>query len=105
MLLSPAVGRAEHFRGKRYVPNPSESRQMGVGRAKSIARRVIRRVFAVRRGTEIYVCSRHFYSESGCDFQFVSKFGNTTCGNATVRAYRSRIVVHYDGYNSGCGDF
>jgi hypothetical protein len=49
---------------------------MPVSRAKPIARRVVRRVFAVRAGTELYACSRHTFAEAGCDFQFTSRFGN-----------------------------
>jgi hypothetical protein len=104
LAVSAAAG-AEHFHGKRYVANPSRQRAMDPGRAKSTGRRVVRSVFAVRPGTEIYACSRHFFVESGCDFQFVSKYGNTTCGNFKARAYRSRVVVYYDAYNGGCGDF
>lgn len=78
---------------------------MPVSRAKPIAQRVVRRVFALRRGTEIYACSRHSFSESGCDFQFTSRFGNLTCGNAVVRASSAQIVVRYDAFNTGCGDF
>ena len=102
---APRVLGAEHFHGKRYVANPTRQRAMDTSRAKSIGRRVIRTVFAVRLGTEIYACSRHLVSESGCDFQFTSKYGNTTCGNFKARAYRSRIAVYYDAYNGGCGDF
>ena len=78
---------------------------MPVSRAKPIAQRVVRRVFAVRQGAEIYACSRHSFAESGCDFQFTSRFGNVTCGNAVVRASRAVVVVRYDASNAGCGDF
>jgi hypothetical protein len=78
---------------------------MPVSRAKPIAQCAVRRVFAVRPGTEIYACSRHSFSESGCAFQFTSRFGNVTCGNAVVRASSVRIVVRYDAVNTGCGDF
>jgi hypothetical protein len=78
---------------------------MPVSRAKPITRRVIRRVFAVQPGTEIYACSRHSFAEAGCDFQFTSRFGNVTCGHAVVRAWSARIVVRYDAFNTGCGDF
>jgi hypothetical protein len=78
---------------------------MPVSRAKPIARRVVRRVFAVRAGTELYACSRHTFAEAGCDFQFTSRFGNVTCGNAVVRASSAQIVVRYDALDTGCGDF
>ena len=78
---------------------------MPVSRAKPIAQRVVRRVFAVRQGAEIYACSRHSFAESGCDFQFTSRFGNVTCGNAVVRASSAVVVVRYDASNAGCGDF
>jgi hypothetical protein len=76
-----------------------------VSRAKPIAQRVVRRVFAVRSETEIYACSRHSFAESGCDFQFTSRLGNVTCGHAVVRPSSARVVVRYDAFNSGCGDF
>ena len=105
-VLAPAApAEAKHFRGSRTVANPSGRRAMPVGRAKPIAQRVVRRVFAVRRGTEIYACSRHSFAESGCDFQFTSRFGNVTCGNAVVRASSAVVVVRYDAFNTGCGDF
>jgi hypothetical protein len=103
MPASPAA--AKRFHGSRTIGNPSGRRAMPVSRAKSIAQRVVRRVFAVRAGTEIYACSRHSFAESGCDFQFTSRFGNVTCGNAVVRASSAQIVVRYDAFNSGCGDF
>jgi hypothetical protein len=78
---------------------------MPVSRAKQIAQRVVRRMFAVRPGTEIYACSRDAFAESGCDFQFTSRFGNLTCGNAVVRASCARIVVRHDAFNTGCGGF
>jgi hypothetical protein len=78
---------------------------MPVSRAKPIAQRVVRHVFAVTRGTEIYACSRHSFTESGGDFQFTSRFGNVTCGDAVVRASRAVVVVPYDAFNTGCGYF
>lgn len=94
-----------HFRGGRTVANASGQRAMPVSRAKPIAQRVLRRVFAGRPGTEIYACSRHSFAESGCDLQFTSRFGNVTCGNAVVRASSAVVVVRYDAFNGGCGDF
>jgi len=105
VLASANPAEAKRFRGSRTLANPSGQRAMPVSRAKPIAQRVVRRVFAVRPGTEIYACSRHSFSESGCDFQFTSRFGNVTCGNAVVRASSARIVVRYDAFNTGCGDF
>jgi hypothetical protein len=32
-------------------------------------------------------------------------WGNVTCGNAVVRASSAQIVVRYDAFNTGCGDF
>lgn len=109
VAVGPAIGvadaRAEHFQGKRYLPNRSGNRAMPGYRARRLIKTVVRRVFAVQAGTEIYACSRHSFTESGCDFAFTSKLGNYTCGNATARSYRSRIVVRYSAYNEGCGDF
>jgi hypothetical protein len=103
VVATPA--QATRFRGTRTVANPSARLAMSVSRAEPIARQVVRRVFAVRTGSELYACSGHSFSEVGCDFQFVSRFGNVTCGNAVVRAFRSRIVVRYDAFTGGCGDF
>jgi hypothetical protein len=105
VLMTASSAEAKRFRGSRTVGNPSGRRAMPVSRAKPIAQRVVRRVFAVRPGTEIYACSRHSFAESGCDFQFTSRFGNVTCGNAVVRASSASIVVRYDASNAGCGDF
>jgi hypothetical protein len=100
-----APAEAKRFRGSRTVANASGQRAMRASRAKPIAQRTMRRVFAVRAGTEIYACSRHSFAESGCDFQFTSRFGNITCGNAVVRASSTSIIVRYDAFNTGCGDF
>jgi hypothetical protein len=105
VAFSAARAEAKRFRGSRTIANPSGQRAMAVSRAKPIAQRIVRRVFAVRRGTEIYACSRHSFAESGCDFQFTSRLGNVTCGNAVVRASSARIVVRYDAFDTGCGDF
>src|SRR3954447_7204589 len=105
LAITAAPAQATRFRGRRTVANPSGQRAMPTARARAITQRVIRRVFAVRAGTEIYACSRHSFSESGCDFQFTSRLGNVTCGNAVVRASSARVVVRYDAFNSGCGDF
>jgi hypothetical protein len=104
-LITASPADAKRFRGSRTIGNPSGQRAMPVGRAKAIAQRVVRRVFAVRAGTEIYACSRHSFAEAGCDFQFTSRLGNVTCGNAVVRAPSTQIVVRYDAFNTGCGDF
>src|SRR3954453_12006286 len=105
LAITAAPAQATRFRGSRTVANPSGRPAMPLTRARPIAQRGIRRVFAVRAGTEIYACSRHSFSESGCDFQFTSRFGNVTCGNAVVRASSARVVVRYDAFNTGCGDF
>ena len=105
VLASASPAEATRFRGSRTLANPSGRRAMPVSRAKPIAERVVRRVFVVRPGTEIYACSGHSFSESGCDFQFTSRLGNVTCGNAVVRASGARIVLRYDAFNTGCGDF
>jgi hypothetical protein len=104
-LVTASPAEAKRFRGTRTIGNASGQRAMPVSRAKSIAQRVVRRVFAVRPGTEIYACSRHSFPEAGCDFQFTSRLGNVTCGNAVVRASSAQIVVRYDALNTGCGDF
>ncbi len=78
---------------------------MTAKRAKRVARKVIRRAYKVRRGTDIYACKRHTASTAGCDFAFLSKDDRYTCGNARVRANRTRIVVRYVAETGGCGDF
>jgi len=103
--FTAAPAEAKRFRGSRTIANPSGQRAMPVSRAKPIAQRIVRLVFAVRSRTEIYACSRHSFAESGCDFQFTSRFGNVTCGNAVVRASSARVVMRYDAFNTGCGEF
>src|SRR3954447_1521404 len=105
VLASATPAEAAAFRGSRSLANRAGRRAMPVSRARPIAQRAVRRVLALRRGTEIYACSRHSFSASGCDFQFTSRFGNVTCGNAVVRASSARIVVRYDAFNTGGGDF
>ena len=105
VVVAATPAEAKRYRGSRTVANSSGERAMPVRRAKPIAQRIVRRVFAVRAGTEIYACSQHSFAESGCDFQFTSRFGNVTCGNAVVRASSASIVVRYDASNTGCGDF
>ena len=92
VLAFATPAEAKRFRGSRTLANPSGQRAMPVSRAKPIVQRVVRRVFAVRPGTEIYACSGHSFSESGCDFQFTSRFGNVTCGNAGVQRTDRRAL-------------
>jgi hypothetical protein len=78
---------------------------MATARAEPIAGMVVHRVFAVRAGSEIHACSRHAFSESGCDVQFTPRSGNVACGNLVIRAFIDSIVVRYDIFTGGCGNF
>jgi len=101
-LAAPAV--AAESRGKYLLPNHG-GRKVTEKRGKRLARKVIRRVFEVREGTDIYACSRHAVDEAGCDFAFYSADGEYTCGNAVVNANPRRIAVRYVAETGGCGDF
>jgi hypothetical protein len=91
--------------GRYYLPNKSESRKMPVRRGKRFVKKVIRLVYEVREGSDIYACSRHALDEVGCDFAFRSKSGVYTCGNAIANANPARIKVRYKSDTGGCGDF
>jgi hypothetical protein len=103
VLAAPAW--AEHTQGKYFLPNKSESRKMPVRRGKRFVKKVIRLIYDVRRGSDIYACSRHELDEVGCDFAFRSKAGVYTCGNAIANANPARIKVRYEADTGGCGDF
>jgi hypothetical protein len=102
VLAAPAL--AGHTHGKYFLPNHG-SRKVTEKRGKRLARKVVRKVYAVRAGTDIYACSRHAVDEAGCDFAFYSKADEYTCGNARVNANPTRIVVRYVADTGGCGDF
>lgn len=104
-LALPVAASARHFRGHRYVHNPFGSNVMTVHRAHWAAVRVVRRVFAVRPHTSIFACSTHSRHVGGCDFAFTSVYGHSTCGNAVVRAGKTRFRVRYTAFTRGCGDF
>jgi hypothetical protein len=100
-----APAEAARFRGTRTLTNPSSRRAMPTSRARPIAQRIVHRVFRVRAGSEIYACSRHSFGESGCDVQFTTRAGTVACGNLVVSATPASVVVRYDIFTGGCGDF
>ena len=102
VLAAPAL--AEHTHGKYFLPSHGK-RKVTERRGKRVARKVIRRVYDVRQGTDIYACSRHETDEVGCDFAFYSEAGEYTCGNARVNANPRRIVVRYVADTGSCADF
>jgi hypothetical protein len=104
-LILSAPAEAARFRGTRTLTNPSSKRAMPGSRARPIAQRVVHRVFHVRPGSEIYACSRHSFGESGCDVQFTTRAGTVACGNLVVSATTTSVVVRYDIFTGGCGDF
>lgn len=104
-LIAPQTATAQRFHGVRYFPNGRHTTDMPIWRGKKISVRLVRRVFAVSRGSEMYACSRHSRTVVGCDFAFTSVFGNYTCGNALIHAYRVRILGRYSATTVGCGDF
>jgi hypothetical protein len=105
VALPAAPALAAHTQGHYFFPNRSESRKMPVKRGKRFVRRTVRKLYDVRRGTDIYACSRHEGDEVGCDFAFRSKAGVYTCGNAIANANPRRIKVRYQADTGGCGDF
>jgi hypothetical protein len=104
-LALSAPAEAARFRGSRTLTNPSSKRAMPPSRARPVARRIVHRVFRVRTGSEIYACSRHSFAESGCDVQFTTRAGTVACGNLVVSATAASVVVRYDIFTGGCGDF
>ena len=100
---APAVAAPTH--GHYFFPNHSGSRKMPVKRGKRFVRKTIRLVYDVKPGTDIYACSRHELDETGCDFAFLSKAGEYTCGNAIATANPRRIKVRYTADTGRCSDF
>jgi hypothetical protein len=105
VALTATPAQAEHAKGKYFLPNKSESRKMPVKRGKRFVKKVVRLNYDVRKGSDIYACSRHELDEVGCDFAFRSKAGVYTCGNAIANANPRRIKVRYESDTGGCGDF
>jgi hypothetical protein len=44
-------------------------------------------------------------AESGCVAQFTTRAGTVACGNLVVSATTANVVVRYDIFTGGCGDF
>jgi hypothetical protein len=105
VALAAAPAQAAPTHGHYYFPNRSESRKMPVKRGKRFVRKTIRLIYDVRPGTDIYACSRHKLDETGCDFAFLSKAGDYTCGNAIANANPRRIKVRWVAETGSCGDF
>ena len=104
VAVPAAPAAAARTKGKSFLPSHGNAK-MPVKRAKRAARKVIRAFYEVRKGTDIYACDRTATNTAACVFAFLSKDDKYTCGNARLRANKTRIVVRYVAETGGCGDF
>lgn len=100
-LLAPAGAAAAPTKGRYFLPNHG-STKMTAKRAERLLGRVVRRVYKVKPGTGISACDPGTRSTAGCNFAFLSKAGEYTCGVALVNANKARIKVRYAADTGRC---